>query len=181
MRLLDPIPGIGHVLFITSVVNARLRLFLDPALARIVLGALAFLQPDSMRLLAFALMPDHLHWLALFPEGVDPTRTVRRLHSFTAHAILARLAEDGRCDDLACLGMPGVGDRNRRLWMPPYPKHVTSWRFLLEKVEYIHNNPVAKAWRLAADRDAYPWSSAAFYDLGAEPPVPILHCGTLAG
>jgi REP element-mobilizing transposase RayT len=180
MRLLDPIPGIGHVLFITSVVNTRLPLFLDPVFARIVLDALSYPQPASMRLLAFVVMPDHVHWIAAFPEGVDPARVARAFHSFTAHAILARLEADGRECDLARLALPGAKDRGSRVWLDPFVKHVMSRRFLIEKIEYVHNNPVAKRWRLADDRDAYPWSSAAFYDLDEKPPIPVTHCGTLA-
>jgi hypothetical protein len=45
--------------------------------------------------------------------------------------------------------------------------------FLREKLDYIHNNPIAKKWNLAADRAAYTYSSACYYDGGIEPLVPV--------
>ncbi len=38
-------------------------------------------------------------------------------------------------------------------------------KFLLQKLEYIHSNPVSKKWQLASSAESYPHSSAAFYEL----------------
>ncbi|MCQ3938127.1 MAG: hypothetical protein DPW18_13920 [Chloroflexi bacterium] len=38
--------------------------------------------------------------------------------------------------------------------------------FLEQKMEYIHQNPIAKDWKLVDDRAVYPFSSACYYDLG---------------
>ena len=38
---------------------------------------------------------------------------------------------------------------------------------MLQKLKYIHNNPMQPHWQLAATPAAYPWSSAAFYEDGA--------------
>ena len=40
-------------------------------------------------------------------------------------------------------------------------------------MEYIHNNPVSKDWKLVADRAEYKYSSACFYDKGVMPITPI--------
>lgn len=52
-------------------------------------------------------------------------------------------------------------------------KNIYTPAFLREKFEYIHNNPVAKKWQLAEQRDAYAYSSACFYDRGVEPIVAV--------
>ena len=44
---------------------------------------------------------------------------------------------------------------------------------MLEKMEYIHNNPVNKAWNLADDRADYKWSSACYYDYEKSPCIEI--------
>jgi hypothetical protein len=41
--------------------------------------------------------------------------------------------------------------------------------FLREKLEYVHNNPLAKHWCLVDARSDYAYSSACFYDEGLEP------------
>ena len=36
----------------------------------------------------------------------------------------------------------------------------------IQKIEYMHNNPVAKHWNLAITREQYKYSSAQFYYTG---------------
>jgi hypothetical protein len=45
--------------------------------------------------------------------------------------------------------------------------------FLQQKLEYIHQNPVAKEWKLVNDRADYLYSSAGYYDYGRKPIVEI--------
>jgi len=40
-------------------------------------------------------------------------------------------------------------------------------------LDYIHNNPIAKKWRLIDDRADYEYSSARFYDRGLGPSVEV--------
>ena len=44
-------------------------------------------------------------------------------------------------------------------------KPVITHQFLLQKINYIHNNPVSGKWMLAKDFTAYEHSSASFYEL----------------
>lgn len=44
-------------------------------------------------------------------------------------------------------------------------KPVHSREFLLQKVNYIHHNPVSKKWSLVSDYVNYEHSSASFYEL----------------
>jgi hypothetical protein len=45
--------------------------------------------------------------------------------------------------------------------------------FLWQKMEYIHQNPIAKDWKLAVDRADYIYSSAGYYDCGRKPVIEI--------
>jgi hypothetical protein len=45
-------------------------------------------------------------------------------------------------------------------------KNIYSEDFLWQKMEYIHQNPVAKEWKLVNDRADYQYSSAGHYDYG---------------
>lgn len=40
-------------------------------------------------------------------------------------------------------------------------------------MEYIHQNPIAKDWKLITDRADYPYSSAGYYDYGRKPIIEI--------
>jgi uncharacterized membrane protein YpjA len=46
--------------------------------------------------------------------------------------------------------------------------------FLRQKMEYIHQNPVAKDWKLVEDRADYLYSSAGYYDYGRKPVIEIM-------
>jgi hypothetical protein len=46
-------------------------------------------------------------------------------------------------------------------------------KFLQQKIEYIHQNPVAKDWKLVEDRADYPYSTAGYYDYGRKPIIEI--------
>ena len=63
--------------------------------------------------------------------------------------------------------------KQHQVWLPIQAKNVYSVEFLREKVEYTHNNPVAKRWCLVADRADYAYSSACFYDRGLAPAVEV--------
>ena len=92
---------------------------------------------------------------------------------FTAYAILARLRHEKRHDLLAHFAQRQDRDATKRhqVWQPIQPKNIYSEAFLLEMLEYTHNNPVAKHWPLVEDRADYPYSSACFYDRGEVPIV----------
>jgi hypothetical protein len=44
-------------------------------------------------------------------------------------------------------------------------KAIYSHRFLLQKINYIHNNPVSRKWMLVKDFVEYEHSSASFYEI----------------
>jgi len=52
-------------------------------------------------------------------------------------------------------------------------KNIYTEKFLAQKMEYIHQNPVAKEWNLVQDRASYIYSSACFYDDDRQPIVEI--------
>jgi hypothetical protein len=45
-------------------------------------------------------------------------------------------------------------------------KECRSREFILQKLDYIHKNPVSKRWQLVSDFTEYPHSSASFYEKG---------------
>jgi hypothetical protein len=47
-------------------------------------------------------------------------------------------------------------------------KELFTAKFLHQKLEYIHKNPVSGKWNLAIDYLSYPHSSARFYDLNED-------------
>jgi len=120
-------------------------------------------------------MPNHLHAIAK-PEGSETISSVlQSLGSFTAHAMLAHWRNEERHDLLTFFAQRQDRDtgKQHQVWQPIQPKNIYSVPFLREKLEYTHNNPIAKQWHLVEDRADYPYSSACFYDKGVVPIVEV--------
>ena len=60
-----------------------------------------------------------------------------------------------------------------QVWLPIEARNIYSVEFLRQKVEYTHNNPVAKHWHLVDHRADYAYSSACFYDRGETPVIAV--------
>jgi REP element-mobilizing transposase RayT len=165
-----------HLYFVTATVVGWKQLFLERSYANIVLQSWDWHRCHGRwSLFAFVLMPDHAH-LIIKPAGdLSISDVLQSFGSYTAHVILDQLQEDGRGDLLAFFAQRQERDagKDHQIWQPIEAKNVYSVAFLRQKVAYIHNNPVAKRWRLVEDRADYAYSSACFYDRGDPPIIPI--------
>jgi len=165
-----------HLYFVTATLLGWQQLFTQPDYARIVLDSLDWHRRNNRwNLYAYVVMPNHLHAIIKPCEGRTISSVLQSFGSFTAHSILARLRADQNNDLLAFFAQHRERDASERhqIWQPIQAKNVTSLRFLREKLEYIHNNPLAKKWHLAGDRADYIYSSAGFYDRGLVPVIEV--------
>jgi len=164
-----------HLYFVTCTIAGWKSIFTNPAYAQIVLQSLAWLRRQGhIQLFAFVVMPTHLHAIIKPLQGTAD-QLVQRFASYTAHEILRRLKQDHKTELLAFFRQAAEQDHDRehRIWEEALAKNVYSEAFLFQKMEYIHNNPVDKDWRLVEDRADYPYSSACFYDRGQKPVIEI--------
>ena len=118
-------------------------------------------------LYAYVLMSNHLH--AIVKPGETQTVSVlQSFGSFVAHKIPDHLKKE-RCHELLAF-FARQQDKDARkqhqIWQPIQAKNVYSVEFLREKLEYTHNNPVAKHWRLVEDRADSAYSRACFSGSG---------------
>ncbi|MCH7768311.1 MAG: transposase [Nitrospinae bacterium] len=98
-------------------------------------------QRGRFNLLAFAIMPDHLHLLLMPSEGATLGLIMREIKKGSARMINRRLGRRGK------------------VWMDRYYDHgVRGVRELCEKVAYIHGNPVREG--IVEEASAYRFSSA---------------------
>jgi hypothetical protein len=119
------------------------------------------------------------------PAGCAINKLLAEGKRFMAYEIRKRL-EDGGHDDLLSIMAAGVrpgdakrGQRYRVFETSSDVKDCWSPKFLYQKLDYMHNNPVQGKWALVDDPARYPYSSAGFYLLDSEPAVPLLHVGEL--
>lgn len=152
----------AHLFFVTASIIGWKHLFINDEYARIPLNSLAWLQQQKRILLvAFVIMPSHLHAI-LKPESDPIGDVIQQFGSFTAHEVLKKIQKEKR-----------DGRHKHSIWQDIQAKNIYSMNFLLQKLEYIHQNPVAKNWKLVKDWVEYPYSSAGYYDYGRKPILEI--------
>jgi REP element-mobilizing transposase RayT len=164
----------SHLYFITASIIDWKHLFITPEHTNIPLNALAWLQEQKRILLfAFVIMPSHLH-AVIKPEATTIAEALQQFGSFTAHEILKTLRTNNQTDLLSIFKQDRRDQRHEHsIWQDIQAKNIYSMDFLQQKLEYIHQNPVAKEWKLVNDRADYLYSSAGYYDYGRKPIIEI--------
>jgi putative transposase len=60
-------------------------------------------------------------------------------------------------------------DRQYQFWKrDPLAVPMNTERIFIQKMEYLHNNPIADKWNLCKCAEDYRWSSASFYLTGKD-------------
>ena len=161
----------GQLQFITASTYRRAPIFLSQRFCHCFVDTLAEArQTLGFQIIGWVLMPDHFH-LLLRPNPSETTSLiVQRLKGQSATRIIKILRENQQhtwCQKmLAHLRLPpSVHDESRyRAWQRRfYPFNVYSDEKRLEKLDYMHHNPVKRG--LVDGPGDWPWSSWRFYFL----------------
>lgn len=152
---LTRIYGRGHLHFITFSTYGR-QPTLTPKCRDHILEQLELLrQEKQFQVAGYVVMPEHVHVLIGEPEVGDPTSVVQLWKQ--------RCALTFNLEDAA---------KGRQFWLPRfYDFNVFTHKKRVEKIHYMHNNPVTRGLVEAA-KD-WKWSSYAFYTNGTKGPVLI--------
>jgi putative transposase len=171
-RKLRRVEQVGHVRFLTFSCHRRLPLLNHDGIRALFLRRLASIcESERVRLLAWVLMPEHVH-LLLFPEAEpDLRRFTHALKRPVAEAVLRRWKEL----DAPILKRIAHGN-GYRFWQTGggYDRNLFNPDAVREKIQYIHDNPVRRG--LVPAPTDYVWSSATWY---AGLPDAKLACGEL--
>jgi putative transposase len=137
----------GHVFFLTTTVMNFDKVFgISEAYYQILLDSLKHqLSEHRAVLLAYVLMPSHIHLLVALPVGESVSDFMRDFKKFTSTRIRQRLEQDGQTQWLQRLRNNSKGKKKQvfKLWMDRFDDVVIySDEVLRVKMEYIHHNPV---------------------------------------
>jgi REP element-mobilizing transposase RayT len=124
---------------------------------------------------AFVIMPNHLHALIGFSNsGRNINRIIGNGKRFMAYDIVNKLKEQKNeilLDQLS----KAVKDSDKKrgklheVFEPSFDiKECFTKKFILQKLNYIHNNPCCGKWQLADCPENYLHSSAGFYYKGLQ-------------
>jgi putative transposase len=146
------------IYYLTSVAHNRLPIFRTARLKDLICKALDESRTSANFLIfAYVIMPDHLH--ALIGSDKDPSDVLRYVNGISSHRTINYLKEKGFESALQKLRhATGLRKHKYSLWNHhPNLKLITTENGLMEKANYIHQNPVRAG--LVARAEDYRWSS----------------------
>lgn len=158
--------AIGRLYFWTATINSWYKLLDKDVVKDIIIASLQYLTDKSkITVYGFVIMPNHIHLVWQIHELNGKETVQGAFLKYTAHAFKKWLKEN----DAEFLNLFAVkaANKNYEFWQrDSLAFELTQRATAIQKIEYMHNNPVAKNWNLAATREQYKYSSAQFYYTG---------------
>ena len=120
------------------------------------------LKKDKIEVVGYVIMPNHVHSILYFPEaGFDLNKILANGKRFMAYEIINRLEKANDTNTLTIL-QNALTERERKkkqlhkVFKDSFDaKVIFSEKFLMQKLNYIHYNPVKGKWNLAKDFVSY--------------------------
>ena len=154
--------NLGTARFVTFSCHKKLQLLIDDHDRITFLKCLSNIQSKySLKLYGYVLMPDHVHLVLLPPDSVKIGTVIGEIKSQSARAILSDWGsrKDTR---LQWLGVQRNGASRLAFWERRcYDHNCRSIATVLVKINYCHNNPVARG--LVSEPGEWRWSSYKWY------------------
>lgn len=156
----------GNIYFFTATIHNWYNLLESYSNKTLITNYLKKLsEEDLLTIYAFVVMPNHVHiiWKQNKLNGKETPQG--SFLKYTAHELLKTLTINGQ----SALYKVNAANKKHQIWqrdslsIEVYSRHVA-----LQKLQYIHANPVSKKWKLAENDISYYWSSARFYETGVD-------------
>ncbi|MBK8981082.1 MAG: hypothetical protein IPM38_01895 [Ignavibacteria bacterium] len=134
----------------------------------------------------YVIMPNHLHLLTYTANSqIAINNIIGNGKRFLACEIVDRLEKSGR-HDLLKLMSDGVNlsekkrNKEHEVFEDSFDcKELFTEKFIKQKLNYIHRNPISGKWKLAEDYLDYEYSSARFYIHGEKAKCNLHHYANL--
>lgn len=158
--------SIGEIFFWTATINSWQLLLWDDKYKDVIVNSLRYLsEKGKIDVFAFVIMPNHIHLIWRTNELNGKETAQGSFLKFTAHEFRRMLLNE----DKDKLNQYAVFAHNKRheFWQrDSLAVHLYTGKVAYQKMNYIHNNPVADRWQLVKDPCDYIYSSASFYEKG---------------
>ena len=130
----------------------------------IILSSLEFLViNERIKLYGFVIMPNHIHLIWMIHEGYVLQNVQRDFLKFTAQQIKYKMQESNNplLNELKVTAK----DRKFQIWeRNGFSFLLNNTATIIQKLNYIHLNPVREKWSLSQTPSEYRYSSARFYE-----------------
>lgn len=167
--------------FLTITVEEWIDVFARKELCDIVIDSLKFCQEEKrLKIYAWCLMSSHLHLVASV-ERADYTLSdaMRDFKKFTSKKIVETIGEISESrkywllNHFAYAGKYNPKIKNFKFWQDgTHPIELITAKFTEQKINYIHQNPVAAG--IVYRAEDYVMSSAAQYAGGIDSPLKVI-------
>jgi putative transposase len=158
---------IGGIFFWTATINNWNHLLKDDKYKKVIIDSLINLsERELIDVYAFVIMPNHIHLIWRINKLNGKETAQGSFLKYTAHQFKKMLQQD-----LNTLSKYAVDAANKKyeFWQrDSLAIDVYTREVMLQKLHYIHMNPLAPHWQLVADPNDYLWSSAKFYEQGVK-------------
>jgi putative transposase len=143
---------------------------------RLLERSLAFVcQKYDAAILGYALMPNHIHLILYFKKENRLSDLMRDFKKFTSIRMRQAIDLHGYNNLLEKIKL-NKPERAFQVWNDRFHEiFIESTRFMEQKLNYIHQNPLQEKWQLVKYPEDYPYSSAKFYDTGEQRGVEVTH------
>jgi putative transposase len=155
----------GEIYFWTATINNWQRLLENDEYKDVIIDSLQYLTDEGkIDVFAFVIMPNHIHfiWRVNEPNGKESPQG--SFLKYTAHTFKKMLRKEGG-GKLASYAVD-ADNKKYEFWqrdslaIPLFTKKVA-----IQKLKYMHFNPLAEHWQLVKDPCDYKYSSARYYEL----------------
>jgi len=155
---------IGGIYFWTATINNWQLLLKDDDFKDVIIQSLKHLsEKKKIDLFAFVIMPNHVHFIWRINENKGKETTLGSFMKFTAHEFLKKLRNKNPKELVKY--KVAANNKQHEFWqrdslaVPLFTENVA-----LQKLEYIHNNPIIEKWSLAKEPADYKYSTALYYE-----------------
>ena len=155
---------IGQIYFWTATVNQWIKLLEPDNFKNVIIDSLAYLSRlNKIDVFAFVIMPNHIHIIWRINEMNGKEMPHASFLKFTAHQFKKMLISTNPY--LLVKFAVAADNKKYEFWQADsLAIQLFSEKVARQKLNYIHNNPLAERWLLAKDIFQYHYSSANFYE-----------------
>ena len=155
---------LGKIYFWTATINQWKRLLKKDTYKQLITDSLQHLTDKGLiDVYAFVIMPNHIHliWKMKALNGKESPHV--SFLKFTAHEFKKKLKTENE-DILELFAVKAVNKKYEFWQRDSLAIHVYSREMAIQKLNYIHLNPLSKHWNLASEPSEYWFSSALYYE-----------------
>jgi len=150
------------IYFVTSTIVEWIPVFTSKPYFEIIINSLNYcIENKNLNLYAFVILDNHFH---LIVSGLDLSNMMASLKKYTANEIVKLIKEqkkDWLLNQLAYYRKKYKITSHHQIWQEGFhPELIQSPEMFLQKLEYIHNNPIERdyvdcpeQWRYSSARN----------------------------